>query len=66
MADSDAVVALSLRTVGSLLSYPLPSLPQHATNMLERTLQILKRAASSKGTELVGIGVKVVEPALIK
>ena len=58
--DSDAVVTLALRTVGSLMSYPLPALPVHATALLERTLQILKRAANTRGTELVGIGVKVV------
>ena len=63
-ADSDAVVSLSLRTVGALMSYPLPSLPDHATALLERTLSILKRAANSRGTELVAIGVKVVTTLL--
>ena len=62
--DSDAVVSLALRTVGALMSYPLPSLPIHATALLDRTLSILKRAANTKGTELVGIGVKVVTTLL--
>lgn len=63
-ADSDAVVALSLRTVGSLMSYPLPSLPSHATSLLERTLTILRRASSTQGNELVSIGIKVVTTLL--
>ena len=58
--DSDAVVSLSLRTVGSLMGYPMQSLPRHAMALLERTLAILKRAANSRGTELVAIGLKVV------
>ena len=65
-SDSDPVVSLSLRTVGLLMAYPIPSLPVHATALLERTLQILKRAASSQGTELVSIGVKVVTALLRK
>ena len=65
-SDSDPVVSLSLRAVGLLMAYPIPSLPVHATALLERTLQILKRAASSQGTELVSIGVKVVTALLRK
>ena len=64
--DSDAVVSLALRTVGNLMSFPLPSLPTHATSLLDRTLQILKRAANTRGTELVGIGIKVVTTLLRK
>ena len=65
-SDSSSVVSLSLRTIGALLPFPLPSLPAHANALLDRTLQILRRSANLKGSELVGVGLKVVTALLRK
>ena len=59
--DSDTVVSLALRTLCSLLAFPLPSLPAHASALLERTMKLLRRAAAfASATDLVANGLKAV------
>lgn len=64
--DADAVVVSALRALGGMLDFPLPSLPHHASALLDRTLQLLKRSSSFKGSELQAVGLKVITALLRK
>jgi len=58
--DDDAVVATALRVLGGMLHLPIPSLPAHASVLLDRTMTLLKRSANFRPlSELVGVCVKV-------
>ena len=64
--DDDAVVSLALRSLGAMLHLPISSLPAHATILLDRTMNLLKRCANFKPiSDLAAVCVKVVT-ALIR
>jgi len=65
-SDGTMVVQMALRTVAAILPFPVPTLPKYATLLLDRTLTILKRTANFKGSELVGIAMKVITSLLRK
>ena len=65
-SDGAAVVSMSLRTLAAILPFPIANLQQHSGLLLERTLQVLRRSANFKGSELVGIGLKVITVLLRK
>lgn len=65
--DDDAVVSLALRSLSAMLRLPIPSLPTHATALLDRTFGLLKRSANFRPlSELVGVCVKVLTALLRK